>query len=171
MHQVRLKNFLKILPMVTKTTVKEKTFPKQATVEISPYATKEETAKNRVVKDIGFGIETPKTAYENYYDKKCPFTGDVTVRGRIFKGQVVKMKAEKTIVIAIKYLFFDPKYKRYARRNAKMNVHLSPCWNGLVQVGDVVTCGETRPLSKTKSSVVIAVAKKSDDKNVKTLSI
>ncbi|OQS54876.1 Rps11 [Ecytonucleospora hepatopenaei] len=149
--------------MVTKTTVKEKTFLKQHSANDNPYASEEEILKNRKVKEVGFGIQTPKTAFENYVDNKCPFTGDVTVRGRIFNGQVIKMKAEKTIVVAMKYLFYDKKYKRYARRNTKINVHLSPCWNGLVQVGDIVTCGETRPLSKTKSSAVIAIAKKAEE--------
>ena len=153
------------------TNTKQKTFLKQKNVDYNPYATAEEIASKRFVKDIGFGIKTPKTAYEDYVDNKCPFTSDVTVRGRIFNAQVIKMKAQKTIVVAIKYLFFDKKYKRYARKNTKINVHLSPCWNGLVKVGDIVTCGETRPLSKTKAAAVIAIAKKADDSNAKVLAL
>uniref|UniRef100_A0A1I8JQP8 Ribosomal_S17_N domain-containing protein n=1 Tax=Macrostomum lignano TaxID=282301 RepID=A0A1I8JQP8_9PLAT len=34
-----------------------------------------------------------------YVDKKCPFTGDVHIRGRIFTGVVTKMKMQRTIVI------------------------------------------------------------------------
>merc|ERR1712126_104971 len=143
--------------MATKKADKNKLYPRQAENRCNPYETEEEVVKKRFVKEIGFGISTPQTAYENYVDKKCPFTSDITVRGRIFQGQVIKMKAEKTIVVAIKYLHYDQKYKRYARRNTKINVHLSPCWNGLVKVGDIVTCGETRPMSKTKSSAVIGI--------------
>jgi len=35
---------------------------------------------------IHAGFKTPQTAIEGtYIDKKCPFTGDVAIRGRIFK--------------------------------------------------------------------------------------
>jgi len=35
-------------------------------------------------KSIGLGFKTPKEAIEgNYVDKKCPFTSDVSIRGRI----------------------------------------------------------------------------------------
>lgn len=143
--------------------VKDKVYPKQDNVELDPYATEEEKAAKRFHRDIGYGITTPETAIKaTYVDHKCPFTGNVAVRGRLFKGIVHKMKAEKTIVVIMHYLFYDKKYKRYARRNTKINSHLSPCFNGIVQLGDTVTCGETRPLSKTKHSVVVAVEKKSD---------
>lgn len=40
----------------------------------------------RFVKNVGLGFKTPKTAREGtYVDKKCPFTGDVSIRGRILK--------------------------------------------------------------------------------------
>merc|ERR1712131_315089 len=157
--------------IMIQTHTKDKVFPRQTGAEVTPYASSEEIAKNRKVMDIGLGIKTPQTAYESYFDKKCPFTGDITVRGRIFKGEVIKMKAEKTVVVAIKYLFYDQKYKRYSRRNTKVNVHLSPCWNGLVHVGDTVVCGETRPMSKTKSSAVVAIEKKAEDKSAKMFSL
>ncbi len=147
-----------------------KTFPKQTGSKSSPYATKEEILKNRVVKDIGFGIKTPETAYEDYVDPKCPFVGDFVVRGRLFEGKVIRMKAEKTIVVQINYLHYVPKYSRYERRNTRINVHLSPCWNGLVQLGDTVKCGETRPMSKTKASAVIGIVSKAEQKTAEVFS-
>lgn len=40
----------------------------------------------RYWKDIGLGFKTPKEAIEgNYVDKKCPFTGSVSIRGKIIK--------------------------------------------------------------------------------------
>ncbi|KAI4292244.1 small subunit ribosomal protein S11e [Pancytospora philotis] len=148
-------------------TVKDKVFPRQTTVAIDPYATEEQLLATRVCKDIGYGIKTPETARNaSYIDHKCPFTGDVNVRGRLFKGVVHKMKADKTVVVIMNYLFYDKKYKRYARRNTKINSHLSPCFNGLVHVGDTVICGETRPLSKTKHSAVVAVEQKTEDVKV-----
>lgn len=143
--------------------IKDKVFPRQKSVIIDPYATPEEKQANRFYRDIGYGIKTPETAINaTYIDHKCPFTGDVNVRGRLFKGTVHKMKADKTIVVIMNYLFYDKKYKRYARRNTKINSHLSPCFNGLVHLGDTVVCGETKPLSKTKHSVVVAVERKTD---------
>jgi small subunit ribosomal protein S11e len=43
-------------------------------------------------------------------DKKCPFTGDVSIRGRILTGKVVSTKMTRTIVIRRDYLHYIPKY-------------------------------------------------------------
>lgn len=150
---------------------KDKIFPRQKQVAIDPYATTEEKVATRFHKEIGMGITVPETAINaSYNDKKCPFTGEVNIRGRIFKGKVIKMKAEKTIVVRIDYLHYDTKYKRFARRNSKINVHLSPCFMGLVNLNDTVICGETRPLSKTKASAVIGVEKSENSSKVKVFS-
>lgn len=146
---------------------KDKIYPRQKNVEIDPYATQEKRMATRFHKDVGVQFKAPETAVNaTYYDKKCPFTGEVTIRGRIFKGKVIKMKAEKTIVVRIDYLHYDTKYKRFARRNSKVNVHLSPCFVGIVKLGDTVVCGETRPLSKTKFSAVISIEKAEDQVKV-----
>ena len=75
-------------------------------------------------------------------------------------AEVKKMKAEKTIVVVVNYLHYNSKYKRYSRRHTNFSVHMSPCFEGMVNVGDTVICGETRRLSKTKSSVVLGYTKK-----------
>ncbi|KAM0679772.1 30S ribosomal protein S11 [Glugoides intestinalis] len=148
---------------------KNKLFPRQMQVDIDPYPTAEKIAATRFYKEIGKGYTVPETAINAIYiDKKCPFTGEVYVRGHIFKGKVIKMKAEKTIVVRMDYLHYDTKYKRFSRRNSKINVHLSPCFVGLVSLGDTVVCGETRPLSKTKAAVVISVEKADNSKKFKT---
>ncbi|XP_019711924.1 40S ribosomal protein S11-like [Hippocampus comes] len=42
-------------------------------------------------KSVGLGFKTPREAIEGtYVDKKCPFTGNVSIRGRILSGQYVK---------------------------------------------------------------------------------
>jgi len=48
---------------------------------------KAKTAKGvRYYKNVGLGFKTPKEAIEGtYVDKKCPFTGNVSIRGRIIK--------------------------------------------------------------------------------------
>lgn len=40
----------------------------------------------RYYRNIGLGFKTPKEAITGtYIDKKCPFTGEVAIRGRVFK--------------------------------------------------------------------------------------
>jgi len=57
----------------------------------------------RFVKNVGLGFKTPKTAREGtYVDKKCPFTGDVSIRGRILKVNAV---AKTTTISTCTYAF------------------------------------------------------------------
>ncbi|PFX25982.1 40S ribosomal protein S11 [Stylophora pistillata] len=54
----------------------------------------------RFVRNVGLGFKTPKEAIEGtYIDKKCPFTGNVSIRGRILTGIVASKKMKHTIVI------------------------------------------------------------------------
>merc|ERR1712189_134168 len=54
----------------------------------------------RFVKNVGLGFKTPREAVEGtYIDKKCPFTGNVSIRGRILTGIVKSMKMNRTIVL------------------------------------------------------------------------
>ncbi|XP_070799163.1 olfactory receptor 52P1 isoform X1 [Pituophis catenifer annectens] len=113
----------------------------------------------RYYKNIGLGFKTPKEAIEgSYIDKKCPFTGNVSIRGRILSGVVTKMKMQRTIVIRRDYLHYIRKYNRFEKRHKNMSVHLSPCFRD-VQIGDIVTVGECRPLSKTVRFNVLKVTK------------
>ncbi len=151
------------------TLIKDKIYPRQKNVEIKPYETEEDALKRRFVRESVLGYKAPPTAYNaTYVDSKCPFTGNITVRGKIFKGVIIKLKSLKTAVVRINRLFYDSKYKRYARRNTKIITHLSPCFDGMVHVGDTVVCGETRPLSKTKHSVIIGIVS-SKNNDIKVL--
>ncbi|KAG9393382.1 Ribosomal protein S17 [Carpediemonas membranifera] len=104
-------------------------------------------------RNVGMGIKAPTTS-EEYFDKKCPFRGDVAIRGRILRGVVVSAKMQRTIIVRRDYLHFVQKYKRYERRHKHIAVHLSPAFK--VNPGDTVTIGECRPLSKTVRFNVIA---------------
>merc|ERR1712080_688510 len=103
----------------------------------------------RYYKNVGLGFKTPKEAIEgNYIDKKCPWTGNVAIRGRILKGMCISAnKMSRTIVIRRDYLHFIPKYQRFEKRHRNIPVHCSPCFR--VKEGDIVTVGQCRPLSKT----------------------
>ena len=111
----------------------------------------------RFVRNIGLGFKTPKEASEGtYVDKKCPFTGGVSIRGRILKGLVISTKMKRTIVMRRDYLHYIRKYRRYEKRHTNISVHCSPCFKG-VKEGDVVTVGQCRPLSKTVRFNVLKV--------------
>ena len=63
--------------------------------------------KLRYTRNVGLGFKIPREAVEGkYIDKKCPFTGNVSIRGRILRGTVVKLKMQRTIVIRREYLNF-----------------------------------------------------------------
>ena len=53
----------------------------------------------------------PHLLQGTYIDKKCPFTGNVAIRGRILKGIVVSTKMQRTIVLRRDYLQFISKYR------------------------------------------------------------
>jgi small subunit ribosomal protein S11e len=109
----------------------------------------------RYIRNVGLGIKTPDAAVEgSYVDKKCPFTGNVSIRGRILKGLVISTKMKNTIVIRRDYLHYITKYRRFEKRHKNISVHCSPAFN--IKEGDVVTVGQCRPLSKTVRFNVVA---------------
>lgn len=111
----------------------------------------------RWVKDVGLGFKTPKAAIEGtYIDKKCPFVGDISIRGKILSGTVVSTKMHRTIIIRRDYLHYVPKYNRYEKRHKNVAAHVSPAFR--VQEGDVVVVGQCRPISKTVRFNVLRVA-------------
>ncbi|OBS74092.1 hypothetical protein A6R68_15370, partial [Neotoma lepida] len=49
-------------------------------------------------KNIGLGFKMPKEVIEGTYkDKKCSFTGNISIRGRILFGVLTKMKMQRTL--------------------------------------------------------------------------
>uniref|UniRef100_A0A8C4Q303 Small ribosomal subunit protein uS17 n=1 Tax=Eptatretus burgeri TaxID=7764 RepID=A0A8C4Q303_EPTBU len=83
----------------------------------------------RYYRNVGLGFKTPREAIDGtYIDKKCPFTGNVSIRGRILTGVVMKMKMQRTIVIRRDYLHYIRKYNRFEKRHKNLSVHLSPCF-------------------------------------------
>ncbi|EIW69933.1 hypothetical protein TREMEDRAFT_38602 [Tremella mesenterica DSM 1558] len=112
----------------------------------------------RWYKDVGLGFKTPQEAINGtYIDKKCPFTGEVSIRGRILTGVVHSTKMTNTIIIRREYLHFVPKYRRYEKRHKNLAAHCSPAFR--VEQGDTVTVGQCRPLSKTVRFNVLRVSK------------
>ena len=118
----------------------------------------------RYVKNVGLGFKTPKKAVEGkYIDQKCPFTGNVSIRGRIIRAQVRSTKMKRSIVIRRNYLHYVNKYQRYMKRHKNFTVHCSPCFEPAV--GDDVIVGQCRPLSKTiRYNVLQVVSRKAAGK-------
>ncbi|TYI98191.1 hypothetical protein E1A91_D01G196400v1, partial [Gossypium mustelinum] len=68
---------------------------------------------NRFWKSIGLGFKTPREAIEGtYIDKKSPFTGTVSIRGRILAGTYHSAKMVRTIIVRRNYLHCIKKYQR-----------------------------------------------------------
>ncbi|WP_456368949.1 30S ribosomal protein S17 [Geoglobus sp.] len=101
------------------------------------------------MRDIGINVKAPE---KECSDKNCPFHGNLSVRGQIFRGRVVKTY-EKSAVIERELIRYVPKYERYLKKRSKMHAHNPPCIDA--KPGDIVTIAECRPISKTKSFVIV----------------
>jgi small subunit ribosomal protein S17 len=99
---------------------------------------------------IGLNVPEPE---ETCADDNCPFHGTLSVRGQTLVGEVASTDMEKTVVVEQEYDVYVPKYDRYMKRRSRISAHAPPCV--ALEVGDTVQIAETRPLSKTKSHVVV----------------
>ena len=99
---------------------------------------------------IGLNVSEPEEACS---DGNCPFHGTLSVRGQTLEGTVASTKMDKTVVVEREYDVRVPKYDRYMKRRSRIPAHAPPCLG--LEEGDTVRIAETRPLSKTKSHVVV----------------
>ena len=91
----------------------ERAFQKQPTINLNKKGGLK-AGEARFMSNPGLGFKTPAEARTgNYIDKKCPFTGKCSIRGRILTGVVAKLKMNKTAVIRRDYLHYVKKYNRY----------------------------------------------------------
>ena len=102
---------------------------------------------------LGLNVQEPETACS---DRNCPFHGELSVRGQTLNGEVASTDMEKTVVVEREYDVKVPKYDRFMKRRSRVPAHAPDCLD--LAVGDTVTIAECRPLSKTKSHVVVSVA-------------
>ena len=96
------------------------------------------------------GVNAPKQTCQ---DPKCPWHGDLSVRGKLFEAEVVSDKMQSSVIVKWEFLKKVSKYERFVRRHAKLAAHLPPCINA--KQGDKVMVGECRRISKTKQFVVL----------------
>ena len=72
---------------------------------------------------------------------------------RILQGVVVSDKMDKSVVVRVERRVMHPVYKKYIKRSAKYTAHDE---HNACKVGDIVQIMESRPLSKTKTWVVVS---------------
>ena len=102
-------------------------------------------------KSIGINVSPPEKMCE---DEKCAWHGRLGVRGKVFKGSVRSAKSHSTVVVEWGYHRYVSKYERHERRKSRVTAHNPPCIRA--REGDNVVIAECRPLSKTKSFVVVS---------------
>ena len=71
---------------------------------------------------------------------------------RVLQGVVVSDKSDQTVTVLVERRFMHPMYKKIIKRTKKYRVHDE---DNQCKVGDKVRIEECRPLSKTKSWVVV----------------
>jgi len=73
---------------------------------------------------------------------------------RTMIGKVVSDKMDKTIVVMIERSVKHPKYGKIIKRRSKLHAHDE---SQMSKLGNIVKIRESKPLSKTKSWVLIEV--------------
>ena len=106
------------------------------------------------MRDIGLDVSAP---VKECSDPNCPFHGTLPVRGQVFDCTVVSDKMDNTVVVMREFEKRATKYERFEKRQSKIHAHNPPCMEA--KEGDRVRIAECRPLSKTKSYVVVEVVR------------
>ncbi|AFA41044.1 30S ribosomal subunit protein S17 [Wigglesworthia glossinidia endosymbiont of Glossina morsitans morsitans (Yale colony)] len=75
----------------------------------------------------------------------------------ILKGQVIKNKMQKSIVVSVKKLMRHPIYGKFIRKTTKLHVHDEL---NVSKIGDIVEIQSCRPIAKTKSWKLKKINKK-----------
>jgi small subunit ribosomal protein S17 len=76
---------------------------------------------------------------------------------RTATGKVVSNKMDKTVTVLVERRVKHPIYGKFIKRSTKLHAHDE---NNECNIGDVVTIAESRPLSKTKTWMLVKVEEK-----------
>lgn len=74
---------------------------------------------------------------------------------KTFLGKVLSLKMNKTIVVEVESNHLHPIYKKTIKRSKKYKVHNA---DRQVQVGEIVSFAETKPISKEKKYKLLKTA-------------
>lgn len=72
---------------------------------------------------------------------------------RILTGVVTSNKADKTITVKIERKVKHPLYGKVVKRASKVHAHDE---NNSASIGDIVSVKECRPISKTKTWILVS---------------
>lgn len=78
---------------------------------------------------------------------------------KIYKGEVISNRMDKTVVVAVTRLFQHPKYKKTMKKVTKFKAHDE---DKKCRAGDIVKIIEARPLSKGKRWMVLEVSDRAE---------
>jgi len=78
---------------------------------------------------------------------------NVNKKKRVIKGVIVSDKMQKTVVVEVKRLKLQPKYKKFYKVSSRFKAH-NP--DSAFHTGDNVLIQETSPISKDKRWIVIS---------------
>ena len=114
------------------------------------------------MKNIGIKTNLPG---KECTDKKCPFHGVVGVKKEEYIGKIIKKDVNRSATIEWERQFYVPKYERYERRRSRLRVHNPSCIDAAI--GDIVRVMKTKPLSKTKTFVIVDIVTKENNLTAK----
>lgn len=106
--------------------------------------------KQKEARNIGLNVKKPENTCE---DNNCPFHGTLPVRGQVITGVISSYNKQGTVKVKKEFMNFVSKYERYEKRTSSYAAHCPPCI--VVKAGDRIRIAECRPISKTKSFVVV----------------
>lgn len=78
---------------------------------------------------------------------------------RTMTGKVVSNKMKDSIVVLVERRVKHPMYGKFIKRSTKVHAHDA---GNQSQIGDLVTIKECRPISKTKSWILLKVKEKAE---------
>ena len=84
---------------------------------------------------------------------------DVTKKGHVLTGRVVSNKMTDTIVVLLTRRVKHPRYHKYIQRRTKIHAHDQ---GNRCKIGDLVSISSCRPMSKTKSWVLVDVLEQTE---------
>jgi small subunit ribosomal protein S17 len=73
---------------------------------------------------------------------------------KIFIGEIIANKTQKTITVSVVSQYVHPLYKKIQKKNKKYKVH---CEDANIKIGDTISFQETRPISKDKKYKFIKI--------------
>jgi small subunit ribosomal protein S17 len=78
-------------------------------------------------------------------------------RRKVFVGQVISSKMDKTVTVAVERRIRHPLYGKFVKKTSKFKAHDA---ENVCGEGDIVRIMETRPLSRTKRWRLVEIVEK-----------